>query len=340
MIHLNYDEHLTNVTKELYYDEDFSDIFFITEKKTFHGHFSLIFQQIPSLANLVCEGCIASHEKIVIFLPEIGPDVVATALLEFYLKGDVAKLKSVLGVEDVDDQNANIEISEDTEKLMSETDTNLCSKIDTEKCHNLSVNEIFNVSDVNSYTTTQVPFENTRKVKSGKNIMESDKSNIHKKDGLNELHDPLFSSTNIQAKQIKPIVEDSRREMLIMCDLCEKDYETVYGLDTHRRKVHGVGKEEGRKKHKCSYCGKYFTYIDQHIKTTHKEASGISVCDVCRKTINSNLKKHRGECIFCPYCAYKNLKKNRLLEHIETKHKNRKLTIQTQPIDLTSKIGL
>ena len=99
MIQLKYDEHLLSIKKELLGDKDFSDDVFFTKQGIFHGHFSLILQQIPSLATLVCEACIANHQKIVFFLPEMGPDALSTALLEFYLKGDVDKLESILGVD-------------------------------------------------------------------------------------------------------------------------------------------------------------------------------------------------------------------------------------------------
>jgi hypothetical protein len=106
--------------------------------------------------------------------------------------------------------------------------------------------------------------------------------------------------------------------MLMICDFCGKDYETVNGLDKHRLTAHGAGRDEERIKHDCPYC----------------------VCEVCGKTVEKDLKKHRGECIFCPFCDYKNLKKARLLKHIENTHTRRKNKVQTKAMDLTSKIGL
>ena len=54
MIYLKYDEHLFNIAKDLYEDDKFSDITFITDNGSFYGHSSLIFQHIPSLSDLVC----------------------------------------------------------------------------------------------------------------------------------------------------------------------------------------------------------------------------------------------------------------------------------------------
>ena len=78
MIQLKYDDHLFSISKNLFDDEYFSDIVFITNTRIFHGHLSLLLSHMPSLANLLCEGCMANHEKIVIFLPEIGQDAMAT----------------------------------------------------------------------------------------------------------------------------------------------------------------------------------------------------------------------------------------------------------------------
>ena len=46
------------------------------------------------------------------------------------------------------------------------------------------------------------------------------------------------------------------------------------------------------------------------------------------------MKKHRSVCIFCPFCGYQNRKKDRLLRHIETNHRENQS--QDAPLDLTS----
>jgi hypothetical protein len=341
VIQLRYDEHLLSKRKELLDDKDFSDTVLITKKGIFHGHFSLFLQQIPSLAKLVCEGCIANHEKIVIFLPEVGPSELSIALVEFYMKGDVDKLETILGVVNVNKQPVQREISKDTEKYVTGSELHNTKQYNSKEiCHSLSEDEILNVNNANADTTNEVLLIDTSKVKNENNALESNQNRSSDENGLHVLMDSISYGSNITTNRSKFVEEDNRREMLIMCDLCEKDYETVYGLDMHMTKVHGLGKYEERSKHECPYCGKSVAYIDKHIRTAHKEASGMLICDVCRKTVDNDLKKHRGECIFCPFCDYKNLKKARLLKHIETLHTTRRNMIQTKPMDLTSKIGL
>ena len=70
--------------------------FSLQKNSLFYGHFSLMVQHLPLLATLVCEGCIKSHQKIIISLPEIEPEFVETSLLEFYFKGEFGKLKDII----------------------------------------------------------------------------------------------------------------------------------------------------------------------------------------------------------------------------------------------------
>ena len=96
MFSLKSDNHLEDVVKCLLSDNIFSDIRFVAENASLYGHSSLMLRLIPSLANLVCEGCKAAHEKIVILLPGVSRDFLESALMEFYLLGDILKLSSVL----------------------------------------------------------------------------------------------------------------------------------------------------------------------------------------------------------------------------------------------------
>merc|ERR1711963_80863 len=102
----------------------------------------------------------------------------------------------------------------------------------------------------------------------------------------------------------------------------------------HKKVIHG--QEEGtngrRSKIECCYCGKMVIYIDVHIRNFHREQCGMFVCDVCNKMVNENWKIHRRECRTCPFCDYTNLKKARLMKHIEDAHTKRKtLHDQKQP---------
>ena len=75
MFFLKSDEHLFKIWKELYEDDTFSDVTFVTEGSTFHGHSSLIFSQLPGLAELVCHGCKHGHQEMVIILPGVYPNI-------------------------------------------------------------------------------------------------------------------------------------------------------------------------------------------------------------------------------------------------------------------------
>ena len=92
MFSLKSNEHFFRMVKELYEDEVFSDIIFITENGFFYGHSHLIFRHIPTLTDLVCDGCRSGHEKLTIFLPQVRPEFLEIALIDLYCKGDVNSL--------------------------------------------------------------------------------------------------------------------------------------------------------------------------------------------------------------------------------------------------------
>ena len=114
---------------------------------------------------------------------------------------------------------------------------------------------------------------------------------------------------------------------------CTKTFVTVFGLEQHLKKYHGDTKYM-KPKQECPFCGKETTYVDQHIKTVHKELQRNDTCEVCKQRVKQDMKKHRSLCIFCPFCDYQNNKKDRLLRHIKTYHREKRL--QTEPMDLTS----
>ena len=111
---LKSDEHLFKIGKELYEDDTFSDVTFVTEGSTFHGHSSLLFSQLPALAELVCHGCKYRHQKMVIILPAVDQNMMEIALMEFYMKSDPTKLGSILNEMVLQTQHSLTEISENT----------------------------------------------------------------------------------------------------------------------------------------------------------------------------------------------------------------------------------
>ena len=96
----------------------------------------------------------------------------ATALVEFYLKGDVAKLKAILGEGNVDNEPAQLEIEEETDKIMlddelndgSNTNGNYFDSNDAKISNDVLVSDITDVKIVNTQTTTEEFSEDTSKV--------------------------------------------------------------------------------------------------------------------------------------------------------------------------------
>ena len=117
MFFLKSDDHIFKIQKLLYEDDEYSDLTLVCEGSIFNCHSSLILHQVPALAELLCQGCQAAHMKTVIFLPGVQAELVEVALLEFYIKADPTKLRSVLNVSSVNTQENVVDVSEDTAKL-------------------------------------------------------------------------------------------------------------------------------------------------------------------------------------------------------------------------------
>ena len=115
---------------------------------------------------------------------------------------------------------------------------------------------------------------------------------------------------------------------------CIKSFVTVCGLERHIKKLHSEIEDYKKSKQVCPFCGKETYYVDQHIKTAHKELKRNDTCEVCKQVVKKDMKKHRSICIFCPFCGYQNRKKDRLIRHIETIH--RENLVQLEPMNLTS----
>ena len=111
MFSLKSDNHLEDLVKILLGDNIFSDIVFVADSSSFYGHSSLMYKLLPSLANLVCEGCKVGHEKVVILLPGVSGEFLELALKKFYLNGDVTDLSFVLNGNNLE---KHVEISTST----------------------------------------------------------------------------------------------------------------------------------------------------------------------------------------------------------------------------------
>ena len=118
---------------------------------------------------------------------------------------------------------------------------------------------------------------------------------------------------------------------------CNKKFTSALGLIKHQKKYHAEVDIQ-KKLEICSICGKGVIYIDTHLRTVHKDILGEETCDICMKKVQkTNMKNHRGECIYCPSCGKKEKKKHRLLKHIENcRQVLTRDPEQQQPLDLTS----
>ena len=144
---------------------------------------------------------------------------------------------------------------------------------------------------------------------------------------------------NIKKQESKKEIPKMKIQNIMKCEIenCGKEFTTVIGLSKHQKKIHEQNIEE-KTVQICALCGKSVIYIDQHINAIHKEEIGDEICEVCQVKVQGDMKKHRGKCIFCPFCGYENKKKTRLLNHIVQCQKKKELiSIQTEPLDLTPK---
>ena len=98
-----------------------------------------------------------------------------------------------------------------------------------------------------------------------------------------------------------------------VCRNCEKHFVSTCGLRSHMKNAHG--ETNLRWKRSCSLCGKNVIFLDNHMRKFHRNQWN-PICEICSKTITSNIKEHRRFCIQCPYCSYQNKIKSRLITHI------------------------
>ena len=111
------------------------------------------------------------------------------------------------------------------------------------------------------------------------------------------------------------ILKACRNLLICQIESCGKEFITTVGLNRHFENYHSEI-NMNKKNEVCKYCGKEVYYIDKHIRAVHREALGDETCEICKKTIFGNIKKHRGMCNFCPTCGHENKKKHRLMKHI------------------------
>ena len=293
----------------------------------------------------MCEGCRTGHEKLVIFLPQVRPEVLEIALLQFYLKGDAEKLKDILDVTNVNTQAVKKETLADTEIYESNIDHEQNNSVGN-IIEEMNTNEKHIKNEDSENNTKYMDTENCTGDKDSVSEKEEDDGNPYNiEEEVVELDVGNTSDLTGHDKETKmniKLLPTAHTEnallplKLIRCNIdnCDKGFSTTFGLNKHRKNIHGVGNIE--QKFECPICGKMLLYLNEHMKALHKEdqeTRGTMVCEVCRQRVD-NMKKHRGVCISCPLCEYKNNKKSRLLKHIYTFH-GQNGDEQIEPMDLT-----
>ena len=99
-----------------------------------------------------------------------------------------------------------------------------------------------------------------------------------------------------------------------VCKICSKVFYTFSGFERHNVDKHN---SKDRIESTCPICEKKVIYLEQHMRAKHSKQLKPLVCEICLNEVNSNMQKHRKDCIKCRYCKYENSKKARLLNHIE-----------------------
>ena len=291
---------------ELSKDELSSDVTFVVKNDKFYGHFPFLAMTVPFFVDMICKTATeCNHQEVIIIFAEEEPEALENALMELYTAGKSMKMENLMGF---------------TVKYGTANDNHKISVNDESVSPNIELKpfkEEFEHSpeeSINPNTLDRVDLQTT--------FSDEDKTenNIGR---LENSH--RFSATEAENIQYKDRNEDlgvnARRRKLLNCDLCEKDYETAFGLILHRKKVHGVAMVNFGCKPECPFCGKVVKHLDKHIRALHSEKSGCSVCEVCNATV-PDMKKHRGKCNECKFCGYVNKHKGRLMKHINNTHAN------------------
>ena len=97
--------------------------------------------------------------------------------------------------------------------------------------------------------------------------------------------------------------------IVFSCNNCSKSFKSLFGLQQHRKQVHNEAKMK-KVELPCPHCPGRFACLDVHIRQRHKETLEQE-CPVCHFR-TSDMRRHRGNCIFCPNNCPDNFNSKRL----------------------------
>ena len=155
---------------------------------------------------------------------------------------------------------------------------------------------------------------------------------------VNEIQHSLVSAKEVETS------EGQEPNFVCKIDGCGKGFQTFFGFERHNAANHTETKLD-KTESICPICEKKVIYLDQHMRGKHSDLQKPVICEICLKEVNSNVSKHRKICIKCRYCDYQNIRKARLLSHIENCTKSTIYPIveakdQLEAMDLRSPVKL
>ena len=94
--------------------------------------------------------------------------------------------------------------------------------------------------------------------------------------------------TKSQPKQLPLKIVDEKENIvfgdpkLVKCNQpgCVKSFVSVFGLEQHIKKRHAEVDKYDKPEQECPFCGKLTVYINQHIRSNHKEMNKNDICEV------------------------------------------------------------
>ncbi|CAK9302812.1 unnamed protein product [Gordionus sp. m RMFG-2023] len=156
---------------------------------------------------------------------------------------------------------------------------------------------------------------------SNDNLINYKRSNKKITPSRNIFQDSKFSIRN-ESKFQEPVYQD---EKVLACELSEKLFETIKGLQRHVKVIHHKIKDN-----LCEYCEKSFgrvANLNRHMKTVHHKIKD-NLCEYCEKSfgrvahLNRHMKTvhHKIKDNLCEYCEKSFGRVADLNQHIKTVH--------------------
>lgn len=107
----------------------------------------------------------------------------------------------------------------------------------------------------------------------------------------------VYDNHNQRIHPISMPTQDIRDNKMYKCDVCGKDYKSLYSLKQHRSKKHGPKSFEPLGSYGCPECGRIClktTVYTNHLKT-HKQFDNCRIfCDKCRMPLlKGDVERHR-----------------------------------------------